>query len=357
MSVYESLNFQPMLITEVFHTLTASKSWYDKSALNAKGVPSFPFVSRTKSDNGVDGFCARQEKDPEPGGAITIGLDTQTVGYQPVPFYTSQNIQVLRHPRLTLANATVLMTVIAVQLRKFSWGGNGATLGRLKATKIMVPVTITPDGETVVDWEGMTAFGEELLGQVRTHTHRARPSDAEYDGERPELSFEPMLITDVFETMSASKAWRDRVHLIGSKGCYPYLSQTWATNGVAKFVAHQGMESEAGNCITVTLKTQATFYQPVPFYTAQNFLIFRHPKLSPHNALILVTTMRNAFKKFSWGYGVSMHRLEATRIMVPVTHAPDGSRMVDWDGMEQYGRWLASRVCNRMNEIAGGEPS
>lgn len=173
MSAYNSLDFQPMLITDVFESIAASKAWYDKTSLNGEGVASYPFVSRTKADNGVDSFCARQEKDPEPGNAITIGLDTQTVGFQPVPFYTSQNIQVLRHSNLTLFTAPVLMTLIQIQLRKFSWGGNGATLGRLKATKIMVPATQNEDGDLVVDWEGIERLGSELLAKVHTHTHIA----------------------------------------------------------------------------------------------------------------------------------------------------------------------------------------
>lgn len=173
MSAFESLHFRPMLITDVFESIAASKAWYDKSALSATGVPSYPFVSRTKADNGVDGFCSRQDKDPEAGNAITIGLDTQTVGFQSVAFYTSQNIQILRHSNLTPTTAVVLMTVIQTQLRKFSWGGNGATLGRLKATKIMVPTTVDSVDESVVDWGGISELGRELFAEVHMHTRIA----------------------------------------------------------------------------------------------------------------------------------------------------------------------------------------
>lgn len=62
-------------------------------------------------------------------------------------FYTSQSIQVLRHPNLMPSSAAVLMTVIKTQLRECSWGGNGATLERLKATKIIVPTTFDSAGE------------------------------------------------------------------------------------------------------------------------------------------------------------------------------------------------------------------
>jgi hypothetical protein len=83
-----------------------------------------------------------------------------------VAFYTSQNIQVLRHERLDVDNALVLSTLIKQQMSKFSWGGNGATLGRLEKTRIMVPVTSNADGEQAIDWEGMSRYGRALRARA-----------------------------------------------------------------------------------------------------------------------------------------------------------------------------------------------
>jgi hypothetical protein len=157
----QDLVFEPKLITNVFESMKATSAWYDKSKLVLTGEGRYPFVSRTRENNGTDGSCVRQEKKPEPGNAVTIGLDTQTVAYQPMAFYTSQNIQVLRHERLDVGSALVLVALIKEQMSKFSWGGNGATLGRLQKTRVMVPVT-TDEGEQVVDWDGMSRYGRAL---------------------------------------------------------------------------------------------------------------------------------------------------------------------------------------------------
>lgn len=162
----DALEFSPMLIDDVFDSVSASSAWYDKSKLTTSGEVLYPFVSRTKSRNGVDGFCTKQSKEPVKGNVITIGLDTQTLGYQPVPFYTGQNIQVLRHPELDRKSAMVLMTLVGSQLGKFSWGGNGATLGRLKKTNMMVPVIRDEDGATVVDWKGIAGYGLHLSQKI-----------------------------------------------------------------------------------------------------------------------------------------------------------------------------------------------
>lgn len=161
-----ALTFAPMLITDVCTSMKASSAWYDKSKLVLAGQSMHPFVSRTRESNGIDGYCPRQEKSPEPGNAITIGLDTQTVAYQPAAFYTSQNIQVLRHKRLCVDSGLVLLTTIRQQMSKFSWGGNGATLGRLRKTRIMVPVITDDDGERVVDWEGMSRYGRAVRAEA-----------------------------------------------------------------------------------------------------------------------------------------------------------------------------------------------
>lgn len=160
------LKFQPLLITDVVSTMKASSAQYDKSKLDESGEKIYPYVSRTKSTNGIDDYCSYQEKPPEDGNAITIGLDTQTVAYQPTRFYTSQNIQVLHHDRLTPDSGLVIASLIKKQMDKFNWGGNGATLGRLRRTQIMVPVITDANGEKSVDWDGMAGYGRALRVRV-----------------------------------------------------------------------------------------------------------------------------------------------------------------------------------------------
>lgn len=165
-----------------------------------------------------------------------------------------------------------------------------------------------------------------------------------------ELTFTPMFITDVFESMKASTAWFDKVHLKAGEPSVPYLSQTQSDNSIAAIVADQGVTPEPGNCITVTLKTQATFYQPVDFYTAQNFLLFRHKNLDVRSGLVLVTIMRRAMEKFSWGYGVSMARIQKTRIMVPTIADEDNATVVDWHGMRRLGDELVGAAVERAQQ-------
>ena len=88
------------------------------------------------------------------GNVITIGLDTQTVFYQPTSFYTGQNIQIIRHAELDRYNAMFLIVAIKKLVERFSWGSYGATLTRLRKSRIYLPAT--DQGE--IDFARMAAY-------------------------------------------------------------------------------------------------------------------------------------------------------------------------------------------------------
>lgn len=92
------------------------------------------------------------------GNVITIGLDTQTVFYQPTSFYTGQNIQIIRHAKLDRYNAMFLIVAIKKLVEKFSWGSYGATLTRLRKSRVYLPAT--DKGE--IDFDFMSAFMKDV---------------------------------------------------------------------------------------------------------------------------------------------------------------------------------------------------
>lgn len=354
MSVYETLNFEPMLVTEVFDSVQASQAWYDKNKL-LEGEGPYPYVSRSLQNNGVESFIIKQDKIPNEGNAVTIGVDTQSVFYQPAPFYTSVKIQVLRSQRLDEFNGPFLVMLLRAQMSKFQWG-NGVSLARLKSTHIMVPVVTSANGQMRPDWEGMTALGRELREKTLASRENAMSTSIHENVELPELEFAPMLLTDVFEKVRASTAWFDRINL-STRGerVYPFVSRSAANNGVVEFVPLQDKQPESGNVITLGLDTQTLGYQPVSFYTSQNIQILQHENLNQFNAAVLMSAIRQQLGKFSWGgNGATLKRLKATRIMVPVVTTPSGETVPDWEGMTAYGRAMRVRV---ENAVRAGSPS
>lgn len=343
MSAYNSLTFAPMLITEVFDTMKASTAWFDKVHLK-NGEPTVPYLSQTQSGNSVAAIVADQGVSPEPGNCITITLKTQATFYHPVSFYTAQNFLIFRHESLNEFSGVVLVTILRRALEKFSWG-YGVSMARLRKTRIMVPVTMSDTGEGIVDWDGLKQLGEELRAEAVKNAQAAAEVVEKGDNvDLPILTFAPMLVPDVFETMNASAAWYDKNKLTRGEGRVPYVSRSGLANGHEDPVGRQLLSPNSGNAVTIGVDTQTVFYQPTNFYTSVKIQVLRHPRLTADSGLVLVALLRSQMSKFQWGNGASLDRLQATRIMVPVTTSDSGEPVVDWDGMTAYGQALRARV-------------
>ena len=147
-------------LSEIF-SIRATSSGIDKNKL-ISGEGNFPYITRTDRNNGIQDFICEQPKHKlDIENCITIGLDTQTAFHQPTNFYTGQNIQILTNERLNAYNAKFLLSCLKKTLSIFSWGGNGATLTRLRRSKILLPVT--NDGEP--DFEYMELYMRNLAAE------------------------------------------------------------------------------------------------------------------------------------------------------------------------------------------------
>ena len=131
-----------------FLHIATTNSSIDAVRLKDDNDKSVPYVTRSDMNNGIARFvgASNYEFGSDTGGCITVGLDTQTAFYQPHRFVTGQNIQVITGKELNEDVAQFLVAILRKQMQaKFNWGGNGATLGRMKRLEVMLPVTDTGD--------------------------------------------------------------------------------------------------------------------------------------------------------------------------------------------------------------------
>lgn len=129
------------VLNDIFEIRSTSSS-IDRKKLNGlKGRT--PYITRTDSNNGWDSLISDQTNyKKDHGNVITVGLDTQTVFYQPIPFYTGQNIQIFTSKHINKYVASFIIPLLKKQMEKFNWGGNGATLGRLRCQRIRLCCSI-----------------------------------------------------------------------------------------------------------------------------------------------------------------------------------------------------------------------
>jgi len=162
--VKSAVEWKEFLIGDIFKIYSTSSS-IDKVKLTGKSGL-YPYITRTDKNNGYDTFVGKQSKySTDKGNVITIGLDTQTVFYQKTEFYTGQNIQILEFDEISEHNAQFIIALLKIQMKKFNWGGNGATLTRLKKTKILLPKTTDGKPDFVYMENYMKALEYDKLKQ------------------------------------------------------------------------------------------------------------------------------------------------------------------------------------------------
>lgn len=141
----------------------STPSGIDKISLNKEGEKIYPYVTRSGTKpNGIDSYVPKQNAQINKKNQITLGLDTQTVFFQDQDFYTGQNIQIISYNEINKYNALFLIGVLRNFIRqKFHWGGNGATITRLKEMSIFLPAKII-NGRKVPDWNFMEKYIKSL---------------------------------------------------------------------------------------------------------------------------------------------------------------------------------------------------
>ena len=159
--------WQEFVFGDLFDISSTSSSIDKKRLTGISG--NNPYITRGENNNGIDSFINKQSCfSMDEANVITIGLDTQTVFYQSFPFYTGQNIQIIRHPKLNKYNALFVIRAIKIFVQKFSWGSYGATLTRLRRGKLFLPV----DTNHLPDWEFMSSFMRQVEQSILSEALR-----------------------------------------------------------------------------------------------------------------------------------------------------------------------------------------
>ena len=318
-------------LLDVF-TIASTSSSIDKTKLvNEDGR--YPYVTRTDEDNGISSFVhVQQGYKTDKGNCITVGLDTQTVFYQQTGFYTGQNIQVLRSEKLNKTNALFLIPLLKGVLSSFYWGSHGATLTRLKRSKILLPT----DTRGQPDYVFMEQFIKEreqkkiqayaaYVDKMASHSEEVMPLN--------EKKWSPFVIGDLF-TVEIGKAI-DGNKINKTSGKSAYITRRESNNGVDGFIDYEdrSYRNEKFPVISIGNETANPYVQGYPFYTGTkvNILCPKMP-LSKYTLLFVVQSLRMLKNKYSYSFTVNSSRLKRQIVLLPV----NASGQPDWDYMEQY---------------------
>ena len=326
--------------------IEATHSSIDGVRLIDDGEKLVPYITRSDVNNGLARFVSQKnyEFGSDDGGCITVGLDTQTAFYQPHKFVTGQNVQIITGKNLSEDIAQFLVPILRQQMTaKFNWGGNGATLGRMKKLSIMLPVTDdgTPDYEYMAEYtrQKREAFLEKYRAYVEKRiAELGEPVDIPALNEK---DWAPFFITSLFSSIVPGKG-KGLNHLNKvSDGGINYIGATNRNNGVLCYVEkndHSRSMILNGNCIGFIKNGDGSagfaIYKAEPFISTSDVLYGYSEWLNKFTGLFFVVAQDMIEHKYSHGYKRNKEHLASDKVMLPTNEKGEP----DYKYMEQYSK-------------------
>lgn len=304
---------------------------------------SVPYVTRSDSNNGLARFVSPKnyEFGSDDGGCITVGLDTQTAFYQPHKFVTGQNIQIITGESLNEDVAQFIVPILRQQMTaKFNWGGNGATLGRMKRLTVMLPVTDSgePDYEYMAEYTRQKR--ETMLDKYRKYVE-AHIAELGKAVEIPALD-EKEWHAFHLEEIGTVTSGRDIYAAERVKGNTPYITSGGTNNGVGYFVGNINDTLDSGYiALNRNGAVGKAFYHPSKSLMGNDCRKV-HLKDADRNLFVgqfvsLCLSMQS--ECFSYSRKLGTARAKRMQVMLPVTDTGEP----DYAYMEQYSKNMMLR--------------
>ncbi len=288
--------------------------------------PSVYFISRTALNNGVSAKVDRiNNKEPYPAGCLTIALGG-SIGatfYQEKPFYTAQNIAVIRFKE----NVSYLSKLYLCQIIKFEVKNKFRAFGRElnRHIKSDFSVELPVNDEGAPDWGFMEKFMKSLhYNLIRTKIKNKQLTL--YMKSWKEYSLESLF--------NFSKGKRlTKADMI--PGNVNYLGAISENNGVREKIETDYFWQP--NCITINYNGSVgeSFYQSEPFWASDDINILYAKdfwEMNKYIAMFLVTVIKANKYRFGYGRKWTVEKMKETAIKLPSKE--DG--MPDFAYMENY---------------------
>lgn len=325
--------WREFIFDDVFQ-IDSTSSGIDKNKLVVK-KGNFPYVTRTDKNNGIDFFVCEQEirykKDTQ--NVITIGLDTQTVFYQPNEFYTGQNIQILSNEKLNYFNAQFFIPLIKKQMEKFSWGSNGATLTRLKRSKLVLP----SDKNNKPDYAFMEQFmrvkKQEKLEQYDNYIQKRLNESKDYKEVKSfnEKEWREFDLKEIFTNIQRGKRLKKDEHKTGKM---PYTSSSAVNNGIDGFISNKDKVRIFRKCLSIANSGSvgATFYQHFSFVASDHVTKLQNEQFNRYIYLFISSIIKRLSEKYSFNREINDKRIQREKIVLPINKKGEP----DYEYMENY---------------------
>lgn len=327
-------------LNDKIFSLYSSINSTDFSKIKKGGDEYYPFITRTEKNNGIAHFVSRQVKKFNKCNVLIIGLDTQTVFYQPFKFYTGQNVQIFEMNNVNMNKyiALFIKPLLQKQLENLNWGGNGATLGRLRKKKVMLPV----DNNGNPDYDFMEQYTKEKYFNLKLQTKEKQKHEITDWREFNEVEWVPFQMTNIFDNIQRGKRLTKSNQIKGNR---PYISSSGIYNGVDNFISNSENVRQFKNSLTLANSGSVgkTFYQPFQYIASDHVTHLKNEKLNKYIYLFMSTLINRLTDKYSFNREINDFRIKREKILLPVLNG-----LPDYKFMEQYMKRKENEVLEKI---------
>lgn len=277
------------------------------------------FVGRVGGLNGKSGVSGYVEALPDltpyPTGLITVALGGSRLlsSYvQQRPFYTAQNVAVLRPKRDTMSLNERLFYAMCIRKNAFRYSAFGREANRTLAT-IEVPTEIP-------DWVE--------ISEVPTHEGlRAATGD-------------PVALTDPsgwcdfpIEQLFEIKKGKRVTKANRQPGTTRFIGASDSNNGITDWSALEPLFPAGTITVPYNGSVGYSFYQDQPYFASDDIQVLIPKQEVSYWAMLFISTMiRHEKDRFTYGYKWNLARMRKMTLRLPST--PTGKP--DWDYMEGF---------------------
>lgn len=306
-------------LNELFDVTYGNKLDLNKLIALSSTEGGINFVGRSSQNHGVSG-CVKPLAGVSPyeAGLITVALGGSrllSAFVQEAPFYTAQNVAVLR-PKNPMTFQQKLYMCLAIRHNRFRYSAFGREANRTLRT-LMVP-KLTDFPSWIVEVEQLSA---ERMAAAAIETQTQPLKTEAWD------SFELKKLFDIKKGQRLTKADM-------KPGSVPYVGASDTGNGVTARIGQAPIHEGGTISVSYNGSVAEAFYQPEPYWATDdvNVLYPKGFKLTPEAALFICTLIRLEKYRFNYGRKWHLERMRDSIIKLPVT--AEGSP--DWAFMEQY---------------------
>jgi hypothetical protein len=304
---------------ELFDVSYGNKFDLNKMRLSHVSKGGVHFVGRSSTNHGVSAVVAPlRDTRPFEAGLITVALGGTKVlssFVQDTPFYTAQNVAILR-PRGTVSFAEKLYMCLCIRHNRFRYSAFGREANRT------LKDLLVPEPKEFPSWARGNVTGTDKLSASST----GQPTIPLLDTAKWKC-FE---LSKLFDIKKGKRLTKARM----TKGNTPFIGAIDNNNGLTGFVGQSAIHD--AETISVNYNGNGVaeaFYQPKAFWCSDDVNVL-YPKfpLTPAIALFITTVIRLERFRFNYGRKWHLERMETAVIRLPADL--DGNP--DWHYMKAY---------------------